>query len=129
MKKFLVLFLLVMITYFTTSGGCGCRAFAANQMIADIYYITISDDITPYMQNLTPAEGTAIDPKNFVFGFDIVDDLSGVALPTVVINSTVGTVTKTETPITNGYHVNIKIDGLGYGQRVDINITAEDLAL
>ena len=126
MRKFLIALLLVLITYTTTSGGCGCDALAANIMTAQVSYFTITDDIAPYMQNLTPAEGTAIDPKNFVFSFDIVDDLSGIDLPTVVVNSAIGTVTKTETPIANGYHVEITIDGLGYGQEVTIDISADD---
>ena len=128
MRKYLVLFMLVVLTYFTTQGGC--KLFAANQLIAELSYFTITDDIAPFMQNLTPAEGTAIDPKNFTFGFDIVDNESGVDLPTVVLSTTLTgiTITKTETPIANGYHVDVTIDGLGYGQSININVSADDLA-
>jgi len=133
MRKFLIGLLLMAITYFTVASGCGPgekAANAANQMLADIYYFTITDDIAPYLQNLTPAEGSAINPKNFVFGFDIVDDGSGVDLPTVEVTTALSglTITKTETPIPNGYYCDIRIDGLGYGQRVDIQITGSDNA-
>ena len=127
MKRFMVaiLFLLMTITYLTTPG---CNAQAANQMLAQISYFTITDDITPYMQNLTPAEGTAIDPNDFTIGFDILDVQTGIDLPTVVVTSSIGEVSMTNSPIENGYHVDITITGLSYGQSITIDITAEDLA-
>ena len=122
MKKYLVLFMLVALVYFT-AGGCGAKA--ANAMPIDLYWFTITNDITPYMQNITPAEGSSMPKSNFVVGFDIVATEPGGYIPTPVINSEVGTMTITETVLTDGregVNYSIKIEGLADGQKVRMSV-------
>ena len=122
MKKYLVLFMLVALVYFT-SGGCGAKA--ANAMPIELYWFTITNDITPYMQNINPPVGSSMPSDNFVVDFDIVAIEAGGYIPIPDIVSLLGTMTITETVLTDGregVNYSIKIDGLNDGQKVNMSV-------
>jgi len=120
MKKYLVI-LLMTITYFT-SGGCNAKA--ANAMPVEIYYFTITNDISKYIKNLTPAEGTAMPIDRFEFAFDIEPLSPGGYIPTPEIKCLVGVMTVTTAPLEDreGNHINIKIEKLEPGQKITIKV-------
>ena len=119
MRKFLAT-LLIVITYFTTAGGCR----AANAMPVEITYFTITNDIGAHIKNLTPPEKSAMPVDNFVFGFDVVPLTPGGYIPTPEITCLIGVMTVTTTPLLGeeGNHISIKIDGLNPGQTITTKI-------
>ena len=121
MKKYLVLFMLVALVYFT-SGGCGAKA--ANAMPIELYWFVITSDIGEYMKNINPVPGTAMPADNFVIQFDIEPKEPSGYIPTPQITSLVGVLTVTETPLTDreGNHYSIKINDLSDGQKVTMSI-------
>ena len=134
MKKVLtglVIFLLLgmNITTENSSFTTGCKsAFGANVMTTDSYFFTIADEIAPLIQNISPAPGATDQPVDVNISFDVVDNESGVDLPTVVVMGNGSVLPYTSTPIANGYHVEISGLNFGYNARVDFTITVEDLA-
>ncbi len=119
MKKYLVA-LFIAITYLVSTGGC----MAANAMPVQISYFVITNDIGSHIKNLTPPEGTAMPASNFVFEFDVVPLESGGYIPIPEIESAIGVLQVTSTPLvgSEGNHVTITITGLTPGQKVTVDV-------